>query len=142
MRIAVIGAHGGTYGAALAKAGSDVTFVARGARLAAIRSGLRIKGDRCETFIQAVQATADIAGMGVVDYVLLCVKLWDDESAGAEMCPIVGPQTSVVPLQNGVDAADRLIPNSGVRSGDGRQCLLTGSIVEPGVIRQTGTRQG
>ena len=48
--------------------------------------------------------------MGVVDYVLLCVKLWDDESAGAEICPIVGPQTSVVPLQNGVDAADRLIP--------------------------------
>jgi Ketopantoate reductase PanE/ApbA len=64
MRIAVIGAHGGTYGAALAKAGSDVTFVARGARLAAIRSGLRIKGDRCETHIQAVLATADIAGTG------------------------------------------------------------------------------
>ena len=72
--------------------------------------GLRIEGDRCENHIQAVQATADIAGMGVVDYVLLCVKLWDDESAGEEICPIVGPQTSVVPLQNGVDAADRLIP--------------------------------
>ena len=124
MRIAVIGAHGGTYGAALAKAGSDVTFVARGARLAAIRSGLRIKGDRCETHIQAVQATADIAGMGVVDYVLLCVKLWDDESAGAEICPIVGPQTSVVPLQNGVDAADRLIPILGCEAVMGGSAFL------------------
>jgi 2-dehydropantoate 2-reductase len=142
MRIAVIGAGGigGIYGAALAKAGADVTFVARGAHLAAIReNGLRIEGDRGETHIQPAQATADIAGIGVVDYVLLCVKLWDVESAGEQIRPIVGPQTSVVPLQNGVDAADRLIPLLGREVLMGGSAFVTGSIVAPGVIRQTGT---
>src|SRR5580693_2395723 len=113
MRIAVIGAGGigGIYGAALAQAGADVTFVARGAHLAAMReNGLRIEGDRGETCIKPAQATADIASIGVVDYVLLCVKLWDVETAGEQLRPIVGAQTTVVPLQNGVDAADRLIP--------------------------------
>ena len=142
MRIAVIGAGGigGIYGAALAQAGADVTFVARGAHLAAMReNGLRIEGDRGETHIQPAQATADIAGIGVVDYVLLCVKLWDVESAGEQIRPIVGRQTSVVPLQNGVDAADRLIPILGREAVMGGSAFVTGSIVAPGVIRQTGT---
>ena len=142
MRIAVIGAGGigGIYGAAHAKAGADVTFVARGAHLAAMReNGLRIEGDRGETHIQPAQAPADIAGIGVVDYVLLCVKLWDVERAGEQICPIVGPQTSVVPLQNGVDAADRLIPILGREAVMGGSAFVTGSIVAPGVIRQTGT---
>ena len=142
MRIAVIGAGGigGIYGAALAKSGADVTFVARGAHLAAMReNGLRIEGDRGETHIQPTQATANIAGIGVVDYVLLCVKLWDVESAGEQLRPIVGPQTSVVPLQNGIDAADRLIPILGREAVMGGSAFVTGSIVAPGVIRQTGT---
>jgi 2-dehydropantoate 2-reductase len=142
MRIAVIGAGGigGIYGAALAQAGADVTFVARGAHLAAmLENGLRIEGDRGETYIQPAQATADTAGIGVVDYVLLCVKLWDVESAGEQIRPIVGPQTSVVPLQNGVDAADRLIPILGREVLMGGSAFVTGSIVAPGVIRQTGT---
>lgn len=142
MRIAVIGAGGigGIYGAALAKAGADVTFVARGAHLAAMReNGLRIEGDRGETHIQPAQATADIASIGVVDYVLLCVKLWDVESAGQQLRPIVGPRTAVVPLQNGVDAADRLIPILGREAIMGGSAFVTGSIVAPGVIRQTGT---
>ena len=69
MRIAVIGAGGigGIYGAALAKSGADVTFVARGAHLAAMReNGLRIEGDRGDTHIQPAKATANIAGIGVV----------------------------------------------------------------------------
>jgi 2-dehydropantoate 2-reductase len=142
MRIAVIGAGGigGIYGAALAQSGADVTFVARGAHLAAMREkGLRIEGDRGETHIQPAQATADIAGIGLVDYVLLCVKLWDVESAGEQIRPIVGPQTSVIPLQNGVDAADRLIPILGREAVMGGSAFVTGSIVAPGVIRQTGT---
>ena len=113
MRIAVIGTGGigGPYGASLAKAGADVIFVARGAHLAALRrDGLRIEGDRGETHIRPAEATDDIASLGVVDYVLLCVKLWDVETAGEQIRPIVGPQTAVVPLQNGIDAADRLIP--------------------------------
>src|SRR5271156_3711557 len=113
MRIAVIGAGGigAIYGAAVAKAGNEVIFVARGAHLAAMReTGLRIEGDRGERLIRPAQATDDIAAIGPVDYVLLCTMLWDVESAGAQIRPIVGPQTAVVPVQNGVDAHERLIP--------------------------------
>ena len=144
MRIAVIGTGGigAPYGASLAKAGADVTFVARGAHLAAIReNGLRIEGDRGETHIWPAQATDDIASIGMVDYVLLCVKLWDIETAGEQIRPIVGPQTAVVPLQNGIDAADRLIPILGPEPVIGGIAFVTGTIVAPGVIRQTGTYQ-
>jgi 2-dehydropantoate 2-reductase len=144
MRIAVIGTGGigGPYGAALAKAGADVTFVARGAHLAAMQTnGLRIEGDRGETHVSPAQATDDPAGIGVVDYVLLCTKLWDVESAGAAVKPIVGPQTAVIPLQNGVDAHDRLIPILGREAVMGGTAWVTGSIVAPGVIRQTGAYQ-
>src|SRR5437868_15512668 len=99
MRIAVIGAGGigGPYGASLAKAGADVTFVARGAHLAAIReNGLRIEGDRGEAHIRPAQATDNIASIGTVDFVLSCVKLWDVEDLGEQLRAIVGPQTAVI----------------------------------------------
>src|SRR5215813_9616475 len=111
MRVAIIGTGGigGPYGASLAKAGVDVTFVARGDHLRAIReNGLRIEGDRGETHIRQAQVTDDIAGIGTVDFVLSCVKLWDIESVGEELRAIIGAQTAVIPLQNGVDAAERL----------------------------------
>jgi 2-dehydropantoate 2-reductase len=142
MRIAIIGTGGigGIYGAALAKAGADVTFVARGAHLAAMReNGLRVEGDRGETHIRPAQATDDIASIGIVDYVLLCVKLWDVESAGEQIRPIVGPRTAVIPLQNGIDAHDRLIPILGRDAVMGGTAFVTGSIVSAGVVRQTGT---
>ena len=144
MRIAVIGAGGigGIYGAALARAGADVTFVARGTHLAAMREqGLRVEGDRGETHIRPVLATDDPASIGVVDYVLSCVKLWDVESTGEQIRPIVGPQTAVVPLQNGIDAAERLIPILGHEAVMSGTAFVTGAIVAPGVIRQTGTYQ-
>ena len=144
MRIAVVGTGGigGPYGASLAKAGADVTFVARGAHLAAMReNGLRIEGDRGETHIRPAQATDDIASIGTVDFVLFCVKLWDVENVGAELRAIVGPGTAVVPLQNGIDAADRLVPILGPDAVMGGTAFVTGSITAPGVIRQTGTYQ-
>jgi 2-dehydropantoate 2-reductase len=144
MRIAIVGAGGigGIYGASLAKAGADVSFVARGAHLAAMQAnGLRIEGDRGETHIQPAQATDDPAGIGIVDYVIFCVKLWDVESAGAAIKPIIGPQTAVIPQQNGVDAHERLIPILGREAVMGGTAWVTGSIVAPGVIRQTGTYQ-
>jgi 2-dehydropantoate 2-reductase len=144
MRFAVIGTGGigGPYGASLARAGADVRFVARGAHLAAIReNGLRIEGDRGETHIRPAQATDNIASIGIVDYVLLCVKLWDVETAGEQIRPIVGPQTAVIPLQNGIDAADRLIPLLGPEPVMGGTAFVTGTIVAPGVIRQTGKYQ-
>jgi 2-dehydropantoate 2-reductase len=142
MRIAIVGAGGigAIYGAALAKSGAEVIFVARGAHLRAMQQqGLRIEGDRGETVIRPALATDDIAAIGPVDYALLCVKLWDVESAGERLRPLVGPETAVVTLQNGVDAHERLIPivgRAGVMAGT---AFVTGSIVAPGVVRQTGT---
>jgi 2-dehydropantoate 2-reductase len=144
MRIAVVGAGGigGIYGASLAKAGADVTFVARGAHLAAMQAnGLRIEGDRGETHISPAQATDDPASIGPVHYVIFCVKLWDVESAGEAIRPLVGPETAVIPQQNGVDAHERLIPILGRAAVMGGTAWVTGSIVAPGVIRQTGTYQ-
>ena len=144
MRIAVVGTGGigGPYGAALAKSGAEVTFVARGAHLAAIReNGLRIEGDRGETHIKPAQATDDIAGIGTVDFVLFCVKFWDVEDVGRQLRAVVGPQTAIVPLQNGVDAAERLIPVLGPQAVMGGTAFVTGTIAAPGVIRQTGTYQ-
>jgi 2-dehydropantoate 2-reductase len=144
MRIAVVGTGGigGPYGASLARAGAEVTFVARGAHLEAMReNGLRVEGDRGETHIRPAQATDNIAGIGTVDFVLFCVKLWDVESVGGQLRAIVGPGTAVLPLQNGVDAADRLIPILGHEAVMGGIAFVTGNIASPGVIRQTGTYQ-
>ncbi|MEA2770397.1 MAG: 2-dehydropantoate 2-reductase [Acetobacteraceae bacterium] len=141
MRIAVIGAGGvgGAFGAALATAGADVTFVARGAHLKAMReNGLRIEGGRGETLVKPVQATDDPSTIGPVDFVLFCVKLWDVESAGAAIEPLVGPTTAVIPLQNGIDAAERLIPILGAQAVMGGVAIISATIAEPGVIRQTG----
>lgn len=144
MRIAVIGTGGvgGPYGAALAKAGADVTFVARGAHLAAMRkNGLRIEGDRGETHIRPVQATDDVASIGTVDVVLSCVKLWDVDRVAEQIRPIVGPQSAVIPLQNGIDAAERMIRVVGEGPVMGGMAFVTGTIVAHGVVRQTGTYQ-
>lgn len=144
MRIAVIGTGGigGPYGASLAKAGVDVTFVARGAHLAAIRrNGLRVEGDRGETHVFPAQATDDIASIGPVDFVLSCVKLWDVEDVAEQLRAIVGPQTTVVPLQNGVDGAERMIRILGRDPVMAGMAFVTGTIIAPGVVRQTGAYQ-
>ncbi|HYZ22536.1 MAG TPA: 2-dehydropantoate 2-reductase [Rhodopila sp.] len=145
MRIAVIGTGGvgGAFGAALAKSGAEVTFVARGAHLAAIRqNGLRIEGGRGEMLIKPAQATDDPASIGPVDYVLFSVKLWDVEAAGAQIRSIIGPGTAVIPLQNGIDAAERLIPILGAQAVMGGVAQISATIAEPGVIRQVGTFMG
>jgi 2-dehydropantoate 2-reductase len=142
MRIAVVGAGGvgGGFGAALAKAGADVTFIARGAHLAAMKSkGLRVEGGRGETHLVPTQATDDPKTVGPVDYVLFCVKLWDVESAGEHIRPLVGPDTAVIPLQNGIDAPERLLPILGKGAVMGGVAQISASIVEPGVVRQVGT---
>jgi len=142
MRVAVIGTGGigGPLGASLARAGQDVTFVARGAHLAAIRrNGLRITGDRGESLVAPAQATDDPAAIGPVDLVLFCVKLWDVEAAGSAIRPLIGSDTAVIPLQNGVDASERLIPILGSGAVMGGVAVVTGTIVEPGVVRQFGT---
>ena len=142
MRIAVVGAGGvgGGFGAALAKAGADVTFIARGAHLAAMKSaGLKIESPRGDTHLVPTQATDDPRTVGKVDFVLFCVKLWDVESAGEHIKPLVGAGTAVIPLQNGIDAADRLLPILGREAVMGGVAQISASIIQPGVIRQVGT---
>src|SRR5450631_875309 len=142
MRIAVVGAGGvgGGFGAALAKAGADVVFIARGAHLAAMKSeGLKVQGGRGETHLVPTRATDDPASIGQVDLVLFCVKLWDVESAGQKIRPLIGPDTAVIPLQNGVDAAERLIPILGPDAVMGGVAQISASIVGPGRIQQVGT---
>lgn len=141
MRIAIVGTGGigGPLGASLATAGQDVTFLARGAHLAAMRAnGLRIEGDRGETIVRPVQATDDAASIGPVDLVLFCVKLWDVEATGEQIRPLMSDDTAVIPLQNGVDASERLVPILGARHVLGGVAMVTGSIVAPGVVRQSG----
>ncbi len=142
MRIAVVGAGGvgGGFGAALAKAGADVTFIARGAHLAAMkRDGLKVQSPRGDTHLVPTQATDNAADIGTVDIVLFCVKLWDVESAGAAIKPLVAANTAVIPLQNGIDAAERLIPILGEKAVMGGVAQISASIVAPGVIQQVGT---
>jgi len=142
MKIAVVGAGGvgGAYGAALAKAGADVTFIARGAHLAAMKSkGLKLESQRGDIHLEPTRATDDPKAVGPVDLVLFCVKLWDVESAGEAIRPLMGRDTTVIPLQNGVDAADRLMPILGKQAVMGGVATISATIAEPGLIRQTGT---
>ena len=142
MRIAVVGAGGvgGGFGAALAQAGADVTFLARGAHLAAMkRAGLKVLSPRGDSHLTPTQATDDPAAIGPVDIVLFCVKLWDVESAGERIKPLVGPGTAVIPLQNGIDAPERLIPILGPGAVMGGVAQISASITAPGTITQVGT---
>lgn len=140
MRVAIMGSGGigGPLGASLAQAGDDVTFIARGAHLDAIRrNGFRVEGERGTIHIHPANATANPAEIGVVDLVLFCVKLWDVEAAGEAIRPIVGPDTTVIPLQNGIDAPERLAAILGPRAVMGGVAMVGGNIAAPGVIRQT-----
>jgi 2-dehydropantoate 2-reductase len=142
MRIAIVGTGGvgAGYGAALAKAGADVTFIARGAHLAAMkRDGLKVQSPRGDIHLVPTQATDNASEIGKVDFVLFCVKLWDVESAGESIKPLIGPDTAVIPLQNGVDAAERLIPILGPNAVMGGVAQISAKIIEPGVIQQVGT---
>jgi 2-dehydropantoate 2-reductase len=131
---------GGGFGAVLARAGADVTSIARGAHLAAMKSrGLKVQSERGDTHLVPTRATDNPAEIGKVDIVLLCVKLWDVESAGRHIRPLIGPDTAVIPLQNGIDAAERLIPILGPGAMMGGVAQISASITEPGVIRQVGT---
>ena len=103
------GGVGGYFGARLAAAGETVSFVARGTHLKAIRErGLVINSANGDVTIDPASATDDLATIGAVDYVLVCVKLWDTEAVAARLDPLIGPETAVLSLQNGVDAEDQL----------------------------------
>lgn len=145
MKIAVYGTGsvGGYFGGKLAQAGEDVTFIARGAHLDAIRrNGLRIESIKGDFTIQPAAATQDPSAVGPVDVVIVGVKTWQVPEAAVAMRPLVGPDTLVVPLQNGVDATEQL---AGVLDASrprphviGGLCRIVSMVVGPGVIRHAG----
>lgn len=144
LSVAVIGAGGvgGPFAAALFRAGHRISFVARGAHLDAIRAhGLKVEGVDGETLVKADLATAEPSEIGPVDLVLFTVKLWDVEEAAAQIRPLIGPATTVVPLQNGVDAPERVAAILGRGAVAAGTALVNGGIVGPGLVRQFSAAQ-
>jgi 2-dehydropantoate 2-reductase len=142
MKIAVMGAGGvgGYFGARLAQSGADVTFIARGAHGAAIREkGLRVYSPNGDILVHPAKAVSDPAGIGAVDVVMFCVKLWDVEQAAEACKPLIGPETAVICFQNGVDAEERAVGVLGPEHVAGGVAAIAAMIEEPGVIRHTGT---
>jgi 2-dehydropantoate 2-reductase len=140
MRIAIMGAGGigAYYGACLARAGDDVALIARGAHLDAMRAnGLRIHDFGGDEFtIDPVNATDDPATIGPVDVMLFCVKMYDTINA-AELCkPMMGPDTIVVTLQNGVESVGMIDSVLGEGRALGGAAYISATIVEPGVVQR------
>jgi 2-dehydropantoate 2-reductase len=145
LRILIMGSGGvgGVFGARLAKAGADVTFVARGAHLDAMRkNGLRIEGGADPIALPKVNATDDPAEAGRVDMILFAVKLWDTESAARSLLPCIGADTGLISFQNGVQKDDMLRPIVGDHALVGGTSYVSAAITAPGVITQTGSMQG
>ena len=144
MRFAILGsgAVGGYYGARLARAGNDVTFIARGAHLDAIRSrGLEIRSPMLGDFIVRAPAQEDPHKVGTVDAVIVSVKTYDNPTALPLVVPMLGPRTAVLTLQNGVDSVSDLAAIVGERAVVGGTTYIATALAQPGVIEQTGTHR-
>lgn len=144
MRIAVMGSGGvgGFFGAKLAHGGANVTFVARGRHLAAMREhGLRVESATAPVHLPSVQATDDPATIGPVDLVMFTVKLWDTDAAIEQIRPLMRPETTVASFQNGVVAADALSAAFSPAQVLGGVSYVSAVIEAPGVIRHTGVHK-
>jgi 2-dehydropantoate 2-reductase len=138
MRIAVFGTGGigGYFGGRLTQAGEDVVFIARGEHLQAMRTnGLRVDSVKGDFIIKPVQPTDDPKQVGIVDMILVGVKAWQVPEAAQAMRPMVGQQTFVLPLQNGVEAPSQLAAVLGAEHVLGGLCGLMVFIAGPGHIR-------
>lgn len=144
MKIAIMGSGGvgGFFGAKLQIAGEDVTFIARGAHLAAMRkSGLRVEGPLLTAAVDPVEVTDDPAQVGPVDLVFMSIKAYDLDASIQAIAPLMGPETMVLPMLNGVDIAERIESVLGAGRVLGGLCQLSAFIAEPGTIRQVGSLQ-
>lgn len=136
MKIAIMGAGGvgGYLGGKLAAAGRDVTFIARGAHLEAIRSnGLRICGAE-NLHISEAHATDTPADTGIADVILFCVKLYDTDTAAKAIAPIVGPGTMVLTLQNGIESVREVGAVVGAHAMLGGAAYFPANITAPGEV--------
>ena len=144
MKFAILGsgAVGGYYGAKLARAGHEVTFVARGAHLAAIREhGLQIRSPMLGDFVVRAAAEEDTARVGPADVVVVAVKAYDNETALPRLRPMMRESTTVLTLQNGVDSAREVAAQVGEAAVIGGPTYIATALSAPGVIEQTGTHR-
>lgn len=140
MRIAAMaaGAVGGYFGARMAAAGHEVWFIARGAHRDAIRkNGLKIESVHGDLHLDKPNVTDDPKAVGPVDIVLFAVKLWDTEQAAEQARPLIGPETRLITLQNGVDSVKRVAPIIGAEQTIGGAAYIATTIAAPGVVRHT-----
>jgi 2-dehydropantoate 2-reductase len=141
VRIAVFGPGGvgGYFGGRLAQSGQDVVFIARGAHLRALQEhGLRVDSVAGDFVVWPVQATDQPAEIGPVDVVLVCVKAWQVPESAGVLTPLLGDETFVVPLQNGVEAADQLEAALGRTRVVGGLCRIVSFVAGPGHVRHAG----
>ncbi|MDB5360695.1 MAG: ketopantoate reductase family protein [Rhodospirillales bacterium] len=144
MKIAILGSGGvgGYFGGRLAAAGSDVTFVARGAHLEAIRrNGLTLTSPRGDAHVATPRAVETIDEAGPVDLVLVGVKLWDTEAVAASLAPLAAAGAAILSLQNGVQKDDILRAHLPAGMVMGGVCYIAATIAQPGVIAHSGTMQ-
>jgi 2-dehydropantoate 2-reductase len=140
MRIAVVGAGGtgGYFGGLVARAGQDVTFIARGAHLEALRvRGLTVESKLAGTFTVPVQATDAPTEVAPVDLILFCVKTYDTDTAAESIRPLIRPDTMLLSLQNGIDNEERIARAAGYTSRLGAVAYVVSAIKAPGVVAQT-----
>jgi 2-dehydropantoate 2-reductase len=143
MKIAIMGSGGigGYYGARLQSGGADVTFIARGEHLKAMQqNGLALEGDR-PIHLPKVKATDDPSTIGKVDMVIFSVKLRDTETAAKAILPVVGPDTGIISLQNGVQKDDMIASVIDRKHLLGGAAYIGVSIARPGVIKKAGTME-
>ncbi len=139
MKIAIMGTGGvgGYYGGLLAQSGQDVTFIARGAHLRAIREqGLKVKSVHGDFTVPPAKATDTPAEVGPVDMVLFATKTYQTDEAAQLITPMVAQNTVIVSLQNGIDAADRIARVVGMEHMLGGVTWLSAAVEAPGLIGQ------
>jgi len=141
MRIAIMGSGGvGAYvGSRLQATGEDVVFIARGAHLAALqKDGLRLESPVHPLHLPTVNAVQEPSTVGVVDLIIFAVKLGDTEAAARSLAPMIGPETRILTLQNGIDSVDMITPHVGGARVRGGVIYVSAVIDRPGVIRSPG----
>ena len=141
MRIAIFGSGGvgGYFGGRLAEMGEDVNFIARGAHLEAmVKTGLQVDSIAGDFTLRKLNATDNPKLVGIVDYVICTVKSWQVLAAAKSMRPMIGPQTLVIPLQNGVEAPGQLIEVLGADAVVGGLCAIIAFKTGPGHIKHNG----
>jgi 2-dehydropantoate 2-reductase len=144
MRFAILGsgAVGGYFGAKLARAGHDVTFIARGAHLEAIRhKGLEVRSAKLGDFVVRAAAESDTSRIGPVDVAIVSVKAYDNATALPMLKPLIGPETAVLTLQNGVDSVDEVAAIVGEDHVLGGTTYVATALEGPGLIVQTGVHR-